>query len=118
MFKVRLFISGQPESCVIVLVQTMISLRQCLASNVKYSQFLQAFDVDGEKGIFPYEYLDSINYRLEKTRLPLPEISCWSSLKNKYLLKQNSFKQETFEYRYLESIWDKHNMKSPRNFLV
>ena len=58
-------------------------MAQFLAPNSNYSSFLKAFNVEEDKGCFPYEWFDDYS-KLDYTSLPDRE-SFFNSFKNEEL---------------------------------
>ena len=71
-----------------------------LAPGFSYDQFIKAYGCKLQKGIFPYEWLDSID-KLNTTYLPQRE-AFYSSLKN------NNISEE--EYQYCQQVWKEREM--------
>lgn len=92
-----------------------LDMNQYLAAGTSYSKFLKAYGVEEEKGFFPYEWFDSTD-KLDDTKLPPMGDDWFSSLKQKSVLDDG--KQSPLEnYKFLESIWKYHDMKTFRDFL-
>ena len=85
-----------------------LDITNFLAAGTSYDAFLKAYQCQGEKGFFPYEYLDGLE-RLEEEQLPPREaFNSW--------LKNSEFSQE--DYAYCQRVWIEKGMKSMKDFLV
>ncbi len=78
-----------------------------LAAGTSYSAFLKAYQCQGEKGFFPYEYVESIR-QLEESQLP-PREAFKSWLRNTELSKE--------DYAVCQRAWEEEGMETLRDFL-
>ena len=78
-----------------------------LAPGFSY-KFLKAYECPQTKGLFPYEWLDSLE-KLEHTSLP-PHQAFFSTLKNKNI--------SDADYQYCQQVWSNNNMQTFREFLI
>ena len=94
------------------LVQThnlrFLDVKAYLAPGYSYASYLKAFDVEEQKGFFPYEYLTSVT-KLAETELP-PKEAFHSSLRNTDISDQ--------DYALCQRMWQEQGMSTLRDFLV
>ena len=85
-----------------------------LANSCSYSSFLKAYEVEEQKGLFPFDWFDDPE-KLDATELP--PIECWhSNLKNKSLLG-DSESEISENYEWVQEVWRENNMKFFSDFL-
>ena len=85
-----------------------LDIRNYLAPNYSYSNYVKAYNCKEEKGFFPYEWMDDLN-KLNQTSLPEHK-EFFSSLKNANI--------STEEYTYCQRVWQENNMTSFRQYLI
>ena len=79
-----------------------------MAPGCNYAAYLKAYEVQEEKGFFPYEWLVSLE-KLDYPRLPTRE-AFYSKLKLSNISEE--------EYATVEAAWKRHNMRTIRDLLV
>ena len=79
-----------------------------LAPGVSYAKFLKAFDVDENKGFFPYEWFDGPE-KLQYSQLP-PHAAFHSSLKDSNITEE--------EYHFCQRVWTEQGMTTFQDFLI
>ncbi|GFR60790.1 hypothetical protein ElyMa_003540300 [Elysia marginata] len=84
-----------------------LNITNFIAPDFSYAKYLAAYEVEEQKGFFPYEYITCIE-KLEETSLP-PREAFYSSLRNSELSHQN--------YDHLCEVWREKGVKSLRDFL-
>ncbi|GFR68008.1 hypothetical protein ElyMa_003720600 [Elysia marginata] len=72
-----------------------LDITNFLAPGFSYAKYLAAYEVEEQKGFFPYEYITSIE-KLNETSLP-PREAFYSSLRNSELSQEN--------YDFLCGVW-------------
>ena len=94
------------------LVQTtklrFLDVKAYLAPGYSYASYLKAFDVEEQKGFFPYEYITSVT-KLDEPSLP-PIEAFHSSLKGTGISRE--------AYLFCQQVWEEKGMASLRDFLV
>ena len=85
-----------------------LDIKNYIAPGFSYAKYLAAYDIDQNKGFFPYEYLTSLD-KLDETQLPSKE-AFYSSLKEEHISDQ--------DYEYCQQIWVEENMKTVKDFLI
>ena len=85
-----------------------LDVKHFVAPGFSYAKYLKAFNVEENKGFFPYEYITNLSV-LEERELPSRE-HFYSSLKKTELSIEN--------YNFIQSIWKEHKMSSIRDLLV
>ena len=85
-----------------------LDMAQFLAPNSSYSSFLKAFNVQEDKGFFPYEWFDDYS-KLDYTSLPDRE-SFFNSFKNEELSGS--------DYDQCLRVWREYNMATFKDFLI
>ncbi|GFN90296.1 Zinc finger protein 546-like [Plakobranchus ocellatus] len=85
-----------------------LDITNFIAPGFSYAKYLAAYEVEEQKGFFPYEYITSLE-KLEETSLP-PREAFYSSLRNSELSQQN--------YDYLCQVWRDNGMRNLRDLLV
>jgi len=78
------------------------------APGVSYDKFLKAFDVNENKGFFPYEWFDGVE-KLNHPSLPTQE-AFHSSLKDSNISPE--------DYAYCQRVWSDHRMSTFQDFLI
>ena len=84
-----------------------LDIRNYLAPNYSYSNYIKAYNCKEGKGFFPYEWMDELD-KLNQTTLP-DHKEFFSSLKNANI--------STDEYAYCQRVWQENNMTSFRDYL-
>ena len=85
-----------------------VDISNFVAAGTSYATFLKAYQCQGEKGFFPFEYLRSIN-QLEEPRIPASEaFKTWSRNRDSSLE----------EYAVCQRAWTEKGMRTLRDFLV
>ena len=79
-----------------------------LAPGFSYDKYLKAFGCQVTKGFLPYEWIDSLE-KLNYDRLPAHD-HFFSKLKNSNITEE--------EYKYCLNVWERHDMKTFRDFLI
>lgn len=79
-----------------------------LAPGFSYDMFLKAYECPQTKGIFPYEWMDSLD-KLQHPSL-LPHEAFYSSLSNSNISEE--------DYPYCQQVWSDNNMETFRDFLI
>jgi hypothetical protein len=87
-----------------------------LSPGTTYAQFLKAFGVSQRKGFFPYEYFRKSD-QLQETKLPPMGEAWFSSLKGRDILHDGE-NTVASNYRWLQEVWQNHNMRSLKDFLI
>ena len=85
-----------------------LDITSYLAPGVSYSKFLKAFDVDENKGFFPYEWFDGPE-KLQYSQLP-PHAAFYSSLKDSNISEE--------EYQFCQYVWSEYGMSTFQHFLI
>ena len=85
-----------------------LDMAQYLAPNSSYSSFLKAFEVEEEKGFFPYEWFDDYS-KLDYPSLPGRE-EFFNSFKNEELSQ--------VDYDKCLRVWREQNMTTFKDFLI
>ena len=85
-----------------------LDIKKFIAPGVSCAEYLAAYEVEEEKGFFPYEYITSLE-KLDDTSLP-PREAFHSSLRNSDLSQEN--------YNYLCQVWRGNGMTSLRDLLT
>ena len=85
-----------------------LDITNYLAPGYSYSKFLKAYDVEEQKGFFPYEWVDSLD-KLGATELP-PHDAFFSKLKNANITQE--------QYSFCQEIWNSKNMQTMRDFVT
>ena len=85
-----------------------LDITRYLAPGQSYGDYLRALEIEGKKGFFPYEYIDSLD-RLIETALP-PREAFNSKLKG-FIMSQT-------DYAHCQQIWNQKKMKTLRDWLV
>ncbi|GFN78397.1 hypothetical protein PoB_000490300 [Plakobranchus ocellatus] len=85
-----------------------LDITNFIAPGFSYAKYLAAYEVEEQKGFFPYEYTTSIE-KLDETSLP-PRDAFYSSLRNSELPVQN--------YDYVCKVWKESGMTSLRDLLI
>ena len=85
-----------------------LDISNYLSPGISYAQYLKAFNIEENKFFFPYEYLTSIS-KLKEETLP-PHSAFYSSLKKTNISDE--------EYKLCQSVWEKYNMKTLKDFLI
>ena len=85
-----------------------LDIKNFIAPGFSYAKYLAAYEVEEEKGFFPYEYITSLE-KLDETSLP-PREAFHSSLRNSDLSQEN--------YDYLCQVWRGNGMSSLRDLLT
>ncbi|KAJ8306861.1 hypothetical protein KUTeg_014945 [Tegillarca granosa] len=85
-----------------------LDISQYLAAGSSYAKFLKAYQIEEEKGFFPYEWFDTPQ-KLDFPELP-PHSAFYSSLKGGNINDQ--------EYELCRTVWRENEMKTFQDFLV
>ena len=85
-----------------------LDIMSFIAPGFSYAKYLAAFEVEEQKGPFPYEYVTNLQ-RLDLPILP-PKEAFFSSLRNEHILEE--------DYQYCPKIWKELDMKTLRDFLI
>ena len=85
-----------------------LDMAQYLAPNTSYASFLEAFEVQEQKGFFPYEWFDDYS-KLDHPALPGRE-EFYNSFKNEELAQ--------IDYDKCLTVWREQHMTSFREFLI
>ncbi|GFO22474.1 hypothetical protein PoB_004897900 [Plakobranchus ocellatus] len=85
-----------------------LDITNFIAPGFPYAKYLAAYEVEEQKGFFPYEYITSIE-KLDETSLP-PRDAFYSSLRNSELPVQN--------YDYVCKVYKESGMTSLRDLLI
>jgi G:T-mismatch repair DNA endonuclease (very short patch repair protein) len=85
-----------------------LDITNFIAPGFKYSEYLEAFQIEQKKGFFPYEWMDSIE-KLDYTELP-EQKDFYSKLTRKHLPEE--------DYKVVCQAWKDENMKTVRDLLV
>jgi hypothetical protein len=93
-----------------------LDMTHFLTPGTSYAQFLKAFGVSQRKGFFPYEYFRE-SKQLEETKLPPMGEAWFSSLKGRDILHDGE-NTVASNYRWLQEVWENHNMRSFKDFLI
>jgi len=105
-----------------------LDITQYLAPGCSYSKFLKAFQVEEQKGYFPYEWLDDVS-KLEETSLPAYS-EFYSKLKGENVLDieyqdwlsrgqvGDPPPRGTDKYLDLQWLWLEQNMETFQDYLV
>ena len=100
--------NGHQYKCIATRTLKILDCCSYLAPGCSYAKYLTAFDVDEEKGFWPYEYIDSLE-RINETQLPPPE-AFRSRLKGNKDIHPD-------DYAHCQKVWREHGMRSMRDFL-
>ncbi len=98
---------GDQHDCIKTEKLIFLDIRNYLAPNYSYSQYIKAYRCKEGKGFFPYEWMNDLK-KLDQTTLPEHK-EFYSSLKN------NNISEE--EYQYCQRVWTENNMTSFRDYL-
>ncbi|BFZ06709.1 hypothetical protein BsWGS_09748 [Bradybaena similaris] len=79
-----------------------------IAPGFTYAKYLSAYKITEEKGVFCYEYIDTLT-KLAETKLP-DHKDFFSKLKNSNITPE--------EYEECRKVWNKENMKTLKDFLI
>ena len=85
-----------------------LDITNYLAPGYSYAKFLKAYNVEQQKGFFPYEWVDDL-HKLDATELP-PHDAFYSKLKNTNIANE--------EYEYCQKVWRDNSMTNMRDFLI
>ncbi|RUS83075.1 hypothetical protein EGW08_009161 [Elysia chlorotica] len=85
-----------------------LDITNFIAPGFSYAKYLAAYEVEEQKGFFPYEYITSLE-KLNETNLP-PREAFHSSLRNTDLSQEN--------YDFLCQVWRENGMRSLRDLLI
>ncbi|XP_070178816.1 uncharacterized protein, partial [Littorina saxatilis] len=85
-----------------------LDITSFLAPGFSYAKYLAAFDVEEQKGFFPYEFVTDLD-KLDLPHLPSRE-AFFSTLKNKPISEE--------DYHYCQDMWETSDMKTLRDFLI
>ena len=86
-----------------------LDITNFLSPGTSYSSFLKAFEIEEQKGFFPYDYLDHPD-KLNDTRLPAYE-DFFSEIKGENVLGNRE------NYAMIQKIWKDNNMETMKNYL-
>ena len=87
-----------------------LDISNYLAAGCSYEKFLKAYGCDIPKGVFPYEWFDSLE-KLDCTSLPEMK-DFYSTMKMSNPLESES------EYEELRNLWNKNGMRTFRDYLI
>lgn len=94
-----------------VVIQTkkfrFLDVTQFLSPGCSYARYLETYDCEMRKGLFPYEWLDDIK-KLEQDHLP-SRTSFYSELKQEGITEE--------EYESCKKVWMESGMKTMRDYL-
>ncbi|KAL8613898.1 hypothetical protein ACOMHN_032888 [Nucella lapillus] len=79
-----------------------------IAPGFSYSKYLSAFNIQEQKGFFPFEYVTGLD-KLDETSLP-PREAFFSALKNESISEE--------DYAYCQRVWKEKGMTRLRDFLI
>ena len=85
-----------------------LDITNYLAPGYNYDKFLKAYNVEQEKGFFPYEWFDDLE-KLNATELP-PHEAFYSKLKGANI--------SDAQYQLCKEVWDREQMATMRSFLI
>ena len=85
-----------------------LDITNFIAPGFKYSEYLEAFQIEQKKGFFPYEWMDSME-KLDYTELPSRE-EFYSALTRKDLPEK--------DYEVVCQAWKDENMSTIRDLLI
>ncbi|VDI68728.1 Hypothetical predicted protein [Mytilus galloprovincialis] len=95
-------------ACISSKYYKFLDVMQFLAPGTSYAKFLKAYQVEEQKGFFPYEWFDDPE-KLNHPELP-PHEAFYSSLKQTNISPEN--------YQFCVNVWRDNNMSTFEDFLV
>ena len=118
-----------------------LDITNFVAPGYSYEKFLKAYEATKRKGFFPYEYVTSVDQLHEVELVPMDafysslkgrnvleaEWIQYRSLADKYKSDERALKEMKLEqppptaddnYRYLQQVWQEHNMENMHDFLT
>merc|ERR1712237_85675 len=89
-----------------------LDITNYLAAGSSYANYLKAFEVEEQKGFFPYEYVKSFNVLLKSSSLPAYK-DFYSHLNNNNPLEEDvDAYRGLSNYHKLQTIWKENDMKN------
>ena len=85
-----------------------LDISNFIAPGFSHSKYLAAFDVKQQKGLFPYEFVTSLD-QLKIPSLP-PQEAFFGSIKNTGISDE--------DYAYCRQVWEEHSMKTLKDCLT
>ena len=85
-----------------------LDITNYLAPGYSYAKFLKAYEVEQQKGFFPYEWVDDLS-KLDAAELP-PHCAFYSKLKCTNISVE--------DYAYCQKVWKDKNMTTMKDFLI
>ena len=79
-----------------------------MAPGYTYEFFLKAYNVEQQKGYFPYEWVDDLD-KLKLGELP-PHEAFYSQFKNENISEE--------QYKFCQKVWKEKGLRTGRDFLV
>lgn len=85
-----------------------LDISQFLAPGCSYARYLETYECEMRKGVFPYEWLDDLK-KLKQDHLPSRE-SFYSELKQQGITEE--------EYDKCKKVWRDNGMKTMKDYLM